>query len=73
MFASIVFFPLFLLAKNCNLLTIQAIVYLQDEIRKDFKKTGKCNFQKAKEGFIGVSSSFALAKNSPYTKSISQG
>nr|CAH0102975.1 unnamed protein product [Daphnia galeata] len=50
-----------------------ATVYLKDEIRKDFQKTGKCNFQIAKEVFIGTASSFALAKNSPYTKSLSQG
>ncbi|XP_046448054.1 uncharacterized protein LOC124196853 isoform X2 [Daphnia pulex] len=52
---------------------IDANVYLKDAIRNDFKKTGKCNFQMAKEGFIGTTISLALPKNSPYTQRISQG
>ncbi|XP_046448038.1 glutamate receptor ionotropic, delta-2-like isoform X1 [Daphnia pulex] len=47
--------------------------FILDEIRKDFKKTGKCNFQIAKESFISATASFALRKNSPYTSAISRG
>ncbi|EFX82354.1 hypothetical protein DAPPUDRAFT_241432 [Daphnia pulex] len=47
--------------------------YQKDAIRGDYKKTGKCNLQIAKELFKEIVSSFALQKNSPYTKSISQG
>ncbi|EFX82353.1 hypothetical protein DAPPUDRAFT_241433 [Daphnia pulex] len=50
-----------------------ANVYLKDVIRNDFKKTGTCNLQLAKEGFIAVMSSLVLPKNSPYTQTISQG
>ncbi|EFX82191.1 hypothetical protein DAPPUDRAFT_316806 [Daphnia pulex] len=52
---------------------IDANVYLKDVIRNDFKKTGTCNLQLAKEGFIGTMSSLVLPKNSPYTQTISQG
>ncbi|EFX82352.1 hypothetical protein DAPPUDRAFT_241436 [Daphnia pulex] len=47
--------------------------FVLDEIRKDYKKTGKCNFQIAKESFLSATASFALPKNSPYTPTISQG
>ncbi|XP_046449191.1 ionotropic receptor 93a-like [Daphnia pulex] len=52
---------------------IEPNVYLKDAIRNDFKKTGKCNLQMAKERFIGIMSSFALPKTSPHTKIITQG
>nr|CAH0104494.1 unnamed protein product [Daphnia galeata] len=51
----------------------EASNYLKDAIRTEFLKTGKCHLQLAKEGFTGVTSSFALPKNSPYTQSITQG
>ncbi|XP_046448145.1 glutamate receptor ionotropic, delta-1-like isoform X1 [Daphnia pulex] len=47
--------------------------YLKDAIRTEFKRTGKCKLQLAKEGFTGVTSSLALQKNSPYTQSTTQG
>ncbi|XP_046448046.1 ionotropic receptor 93a-like isoform X2 [Daphnia pulex] len=52
---------------------VDAKAFVMDEIRKDFKKKGQCNFQLAKESFISTMASFALAKNSPYTQKISQG
>ncbi|EFX82391.1 hypothetical protein DAPPUDRAFT_316802 [Daphnia pulex] len=52
---------------------LEANVYLQDAIRKDFKKTGKCNLQIAKEEFIAIMSTLVLQKNSPYTQSMQQG
>ncbi|EFX82161.1 hypothetical protein DAPPUDRAFT_316759 [Daphnia pulex] len=52
---------------------VDANVYLKDEIRKNFRKTGTCNFELAKEKFIGATASLALSKNSPYTQTISQG
>jgi hypothetical protein len=58
---------------NLDILNLQAKNYQKDAIRDDFKKTGKCNLQIAKELFTQIVSSFALQKNSPYTKSISQG
>ncbi|EFX82186.1 hypothetical protein DAPPUDRAFT_241335 [Daphnia pulex] len=47
--------------------------YLKDAIRTEFKRTGKCKLQLAKEGFTGVTSSFALQKFSPYTQSTTRG
>lgn len=41
-----------------------------DAIRKDFKKTGKCRLQLARDGFSSALVSFALPKNS---KTISKG
>ncbi|EFX82357.1 hypothetical protein DAPPUDRAFT_316873 [Daphnia pulex] len=52
---------------------LEASVYLKDAIREDFKKTGKCNLQMAKGTFMPVVSTFALSKNSPYTKNVNQG
>ncbi|XP_046449181.1 ionotropic receptor 93a-like [Daphnia pulex] len=52
---------------------VDAKAFVLDEIRKDYKKTGKCNFQIAKESFISATASFALPKNSPYTPVISRG
>ncbi|EFX78662.1 hypothetical protein DAPPUDRAFT_246066 [Daphnia pulex] len=54
-------------------INLLAKAFVMDEIRKDFKKKGKCNFQLAKESFISTMASFALSKNSPYTQRISQG
>ena len=51
----------------------QASAYLRDAIRGDFKKTGKCNYQLAKDGFPSAIISFALQKNSKYTETINQG
>ncbi len=47
--------------------------YVKDAIKADFEKTGKCNLQMAKEGFMTSFATLALQKNSPYTKSINQG
>ncbi|EFX82170.1 hypothetical protein DAPPUDRAFT_241318 [Daphnia pulex] len=47
--------------------------YLKDEIRNDFKKTGKCNYQMAKEQFLTLMCMFVLQKNSPYMESMQQG
>ncbi|XP_046641479.1 ionotropic receptor 93a-like [Daphnia pulicaria] len=52
---------------------VDAKAFVLDEIRKDYIKTGKCNFQIAKESFISATASFALPKNSPYTPTINQG
>nr|CAH0101875.1 unnamed protein product [Daphnia galeata] len=52
---------------------VTAINYLKDTIKDNFKKTGKCKFQIAKEGFMPIRVSFALQQNSPYTKSLNQG
>lgn len=51
----------------------KASAYLRDAIRGDFKKTGKCNYQLAKDGFSSAMISFALQKNSKYTETINQG
>nr|CAH0101837.1 unnamed protein product [Daphnia galeata] len=48
-------------------------LFAKDQIRTDFKRTGKCNLQFAKEGFFNYYVTFALPKNSPYTQSINQG
>ncbi|XP_046448343.1 ionotropic receptor 93a-like isoform X2 [Daphnia pulex] len=50
-----------------------AVNYLKDVIKEDFEKSGKCNLQIAKEGFMPIRVSFALQHNSPYTKSINKG
>nr|CAH0113367.1 unnamed protein product [Daphnia galeata] len=50
-----------------------ANVYLKDAIRNDFKKTGKCNLELAKEGFIGIMSTLTLPKKSPFTQSLTKG
>ncbi|EFX82216.1 hypothetical protein DAPPUDRAFT_316861 [Daphnia pulex] len=52
---------------------VDAKSYLKDVIRTELKKTGKCNLQLAKEGFLSIAASFALPKNSPYTQTITQG
>jgi ionotropic glutamate receptor len=44
-----------------------------DAIREDFKKTGKCRLQLARDGFSNALVSFALPKNSKFTKTISKG
>ncbi|EFX82160.1 hypothetical protein DAPPUDRAFT_316758 [Daphnia pulex] len=62
-----------LITKESTNVYVDARKYLKDEIINDFRKTGKCNFELAKEEFIGIMTSFALPKNSPYTQSVSQG
>nr|CAH0102967.1 unnamed protein product [Daphnia galeata] len=52
---------------------MEGSLYAKDQIRTDFKRTGKCNLQFAKEGFFNYYVTFALPKNSPYTQSINQG
>ncbi len=59
--------------KNHCKISEQPNIYLKDAIREDFRKTGKCNLQMAKGTFMPVVSTFALMKNSPYTKTINQG
>ncbi|EFX87002.1 hypothetical protein DAPPUDRAFT_312491 [Daphnia pulex] len=44
-----------------------------DAIREDFKKTGKCRLQLARDGFSNALVSFALPKNSKFTNTISKG
>jgi hypothetical protein len=44
-----------------------------DAIRAEFKKTGKCNLQIAKEGILTTYATLVLPKHSPFTKSINQG
>ncbi|XP_046459985.1 ionotropic receptor 93a-like [Daphnia pulex] len=44
-----------------------------DIILENFKKTGKCNLQLGKESLVNVMGSFALPKNSKYTKTVNQG
>ncbi|XP_046449196.1 glutamate [NMDA] receptor subunit 1-like [Daphnia pulex] len=56
-----------------KIVLLEANVYLKDAIRNDFKKTGKCNLQIAKEEFIAIMSTLVLQKNSPYTQSMQQG
>ena len=56
-----------------SIFLIQAKSYLLDEIKKDFEKTGKCGLTLAKEAFFGVNVCIVLPKNSPYTKTVSQG
>ncbi len=56
-----------------NSLLAQASAYQLDAIREDFKKTGKCNLQMAREGFAFAMISFALPKKRQYTKTISKG
>ncbi|EFX87003.1 hypothetical protein DAPPUDRAFT_312492 [Daphnia pulex] len=60
-----------LVDQPCN--SLQASAYLRDAIRQDFKKTGKCNLQLARDGFSNTIISFALQKNSKYTKTVNQG
>ncbi|XP_046642705.1 ionotropic receptor 21a-like [Daphnia pulicaria] len=52
---------------------VDAKVYLMDAIRAEFKKTGKCNLQIAKEGILTTYATLVLSKHSPFTKSINQG
>nr|CAH0101879.1 unnamed protein product [Daphnia galeata] len=52
---------------------VDPVNFLKDVIKEDFNKTGKCNLQLAKEGFMPTATSFALPKNSPYTKTINRG
>ncbi len=53
---------------------LQGLNYHKDIIIEEFKKTGKCNLQiLVKEGFSTVMGSFALQKNSEYTKIVNQG
>ncbi|EFX82168.1 hypothetical protein DAPPUDRAFT_241316 [Daphnia pulex] len=56
-----------------KIVLLEANIYLKDAIRKNLKKTGKCNLQIAKEEFIAIMSTLVLQKNSPYTQSIQQG
>jgi hypothetical protein len=49
------------------------MVYLKDEVRQDFWKTGKCNLQIANGLFMTGVTTLALPKNSPYTISINRG
>jgi hypothetical protein len=49
------------------------IVLHKDAIREDFKKTGKCRLYLARDGFSNALVSFALPKNSKFTKTISKG
>lgn len=44
-----------------------------DIIKAEYKKTGQCSMQVAREPFEPAYGSFALQKNSPFTKTISQG
>ena len=51
----------------------QAKTYLNVYVEEDFRKTGKCNLQIARDGFLSMSLSYALPKHSPYTNTISIG
>ncbi|XP_057374282.2 ionotropic receptor 93a-like [Daphnia carinata] len=51
----------------------KSIEYLLDVMFDDFQKTGQCRLQVSKEGFMNFIISFALAKHSPYTDTISKG
>ncbi len=59
--------------KNFKNFHFQAKKYLKDYVADDFKRTGKCNLQVARDGFITLSLTFALPKNSPYTNTINRG
>ena len=52
---------------------LQGLNYHKDAIAEHFKRTGKCNLQLGKEGLMNVMGSFALQKNSEYTKTVNQG
>ena len=52
---------------------LQGLNYHKDAIADNFKRTGKCNLQLGKEGLMNVMGSFALQKNSEYTKTVNQG
>ena len=54
-------------------LFIQGRPYQIEAITENFKRTGKCNLQLAREDFFSIFVTFALQKNSPYTKTVSQG
>ncbi|EFX82115.1 hypothetical protein DAPPUDRAFT_241203 [Daphnia pulex] len=54
-------------------LFVRASSFAKDAIKVEFNRTGKCNLQFATEGFATIVSTFALPKQSPYTKTINQG
>ena len=56
-----------------NLYVFQATELLKDLIINDYKSTGQCKLQIAKEGFMQVWGGLALAKHSPYTDVINKG
>lgn len=50
----------------------QGLPYQLDAIKQDFEKTGKCNFQLARDSFSTLPVAMALPKHSPYTNPISK-
>ncbi|XP_032789947.2 LOW QUALITY PROTEIN: glutamate receptor ionotropic, kainate 2 [Daphnia magna] len=51
---------------------IDGLPYQLDAIKQDFEKTGKCNFQLARDSYSTLPVAMALPKHSPYTNPISK-
>ncbi|XP_032795392.1 glutamate receptor 1-like [Daphnia magna] len=56
-----------------NVVHGNAFVYVADYMINDFKITGKCNFQVARESFWPIIVGFGLQKRSRYTEPINKG
>lgn len=72
-FVLVIFRSSFLTNKLTVHTCFQSMEYLLDIMYTDYKNSGQCRLQLAKEGFMNFILSFGLQKGSAYTTSITEG